>query len=417
MTSRINPGERRANVSRTCGVNWLGRGVLVALGAMTLAWAGCASAYSRAWRRALTNELSQSLGTEHFDVHWRAGSRAAPLAKWISRSAERELARICARLEVANDTHIPIFLFDDVAELAKTTKVSGTGGFSAHDSAHLIFDDGPARIHELVHLVAYAKVGQAKTMFLAEGLANALLENIKGVDMHAVAKYYRDTKRLPSIVELDRERDFYGWMNQHPKLNAYDIAGSWMRFLIESEGVVKTKRYYVGESPQSVFGKSIEQLETSWLAALDDYKPSDAMALQVVLSDGAPTAKRVRVEGESFSRGIEFELIEKPTFTPKGEMVVKYSAKFVDEEAVEPSGEFQSLVRYAWLKDGMQIEDAGASFKIDTLKTSDAGVYIGVAGIHGDKGEPWPVAAGVTLLDVIPQSEIAGDKQPAGRHM
>jgi hypothetical protein len=262
--------------------------------------------------------------------------------------------------------------------------------------------------------VAYAKVGQAKTMFLAEGLANALLENIKGVDMHAVAKYYRGAKRLPSIVELDRERDFYGWMKQHPGLNAYDIAGSWMQFLLETEGVVNTKRYYRGETSQSVFGKSVEQLEASWLAALDNYKPSDEMALQVELSEGAPTTKRLRVEGEPFSRGIEFKVTEKPAFTPKGDMVLKYAAKFVDAEAAEPVGEFQSLVRYAWLKDGVQLEDAGASVKINALKSSDAGVYVGVVGIAAHDPEPWPVLAQVTLLEVIPRSEIDGNEQPAG---
>jgi hypothetical protein len=220
--------------------------------------------------------LSGDYMTEHFHVRYRPGSRAGASAERTGAAAERDLARICAQLEVKNDAKYSLFLFDDIPELSRVTKTSGNGGFSGGDASYVPFDDDQTRAHELVHIVAKAKLGKTgeepRSMFFAEGIANALLEYVHGVHVHAVAKYYRKAGKLPRLTEMLGAPDFYAWLGQHPGLNAYDVAASWMRFLVDAHGIAKVKQYYGGKSAKAAFGADLETLEKAWLAALDKYE-------------------------------------------------------------------------------------------------------------------------------------------------
>ncbi|MEO5958647.1 MAG: hypothetical protein ABIR80_05995, partial [Opitutaceae bacterium] len=96
MTSDAIPGSRFPRRGPAVEARVIFRLILaVLLATSALGITGCASAIHQAWRNGLAAELTESLKTEHFDVHWRTGSRAAPLAKWIAHQAEREVARIC----------------------------------------------------------------------------------------------------------------------------------------------------------------------------------------------------------------------------------------------------------------------------------------------------------------------------------
>lgn len=221
-------------------------------------------------------ECSGVWKTEHFTVRYRPGSRAGASAERSGAMAERDLARICALLEVKNDAKYSLFLFDDVPELSRVTKTTGNGGFSAGDASYVPYDDDQTRAHELVHIVAKAKLPKTgeepRSLFFAEGIANALLEYVHGVHVHAVAKYYRTAGKLPRLTEMLGAPDFYAWLGQHPGFDAYDVAASWMRFLLDAHGVAKVKQYYGGKSAKAAFGSDLETLEKAWLAALDKYE-------------------------------------------------------------------------------------------------------------------------------------------------
>lgn len=234
--------------------------------------------------------LSGTYKTEHFDVRYRPGSRAGASVERAGAMAERDLARICSQLEVKNDARYSLFLFDDVAELSAVTKTTGNAGFSANDassatgaSSYIPYDNDQTRTHEMVHIVAHAKVGDAKTLFFAEGLANALLEYVHGVPVHAVAKYYRKAGKLPPLGEMTGAPDFYAWLGQHPGFDAYDVAASWMRFLIDTHGIAKVKQYYLGKPAKTALGADDAALEKAWIAALDkfDLRPEVEALLKV----------------------------------------------------------------------------------------------------------------------------------------
>jgi hypothetical protein len=406
-TSRLHETRVKPSAIQTAGAV-----VLLLLIAML---GGCASVGERrregsylAWQQKLKTSLSSSVQTEHLDIFYRPGSKSAAHAKRIGTAAEEELAQICRRLEVPNDVRYTLFLFEDHEDLAKTTELPGTGGFSWGKTSCLLYGDRPARIHEMVHIVAAEKiVGGQKNMFRVEGLANAVLDSFGGWDVHAVAKHYRDTGQMPPLREMTETTDFYGWLQKHSHLNTYDIAGSWMKFLLETQGVEKTKRYYGPESVREAFGVPLEDLEKDWLAALERYQPTEEIALQVGASNGRSPDRFTVVEGESFSGRIEFHLAQAPQFNADGTVVLAYGGQFTTRPLTSPEPEVPTI-KYGWLKNGVQLENAKSpSLALSNITSADAGTYVGLVAYKDGDTEPRVIAAWVVMLTVIPRTELS----------
>jgi hypothetical protein len=223
-----------------------------------------------------------SLKTAHFEVHFRPGSRAAAAAPRAAAMAERDLATLRKALEVENDGSYRLFLYDDSAELSALTGVKGVGAFASGRDVHLPFGDDQTRKHEIAHVVTarLPKSGdEARNMAFPDGIANALLEYVHGVHVHAVAKYYKDRRQLPKLQELLTVADFYGWLAKRPGFNGYDVAASWFRFLLDSYGVEKVKRYYTGTPAKDAFGEKLTKLEKAWHGMLDAYELASEVEL------------------------------------------------------------------------------------------------------------------------------------------
>ena len=212
--------------------------------------------------------------TKRFEIHYRPGSRAAADVDRQAVAAERDLDRIAAALDTTPKGPFALWLYDDVWELSQVTGTKGNAGFSAVNASHIPFDDDQTRLHELVHIVAYEwpKSGpEARNLFLAEGLANAVLEFVHGVHVHAVAAHYRRAGRLPPLSDMTDAPDFYAWIQKHPAFDAYDVAASWMRYLLDRFGTAKAKLYYTGTPAKTAFGSDVATLEKAWHALLDKY--------------------------------------------------------------------------------------------------------------------------------------------------
>jgi len=213
--------------------------------------------------------------TEHFTIRYRLGSRAGAAVDRIAVMAERDFERITKALDIKAEGGLELHLYDDEAEIAAVTGVKGTGGFSGGNTSHIPYDNDQTRFHEMVHIIAVRlpKTGtESRNLFFAEGLANALLEFVHGVHVHAVAAYEMKRKSLPALADMTGAPDFYAWMAKHPGLNAYDIAGSWMRYLLDKHGVEKVKKYYTGAAAKDVFGADEADLEKAWLKHLTEFK-------------------------------------------------------------------------------------------------------------------------------------------------
>ncbi len=207
-----------------------------------------------------------SLRSARVEVRYRPGSLAAATAESVLDGAERDLDRIAATLEVKPKGPFRIFLYDDLPELAAITGTNGNGGFTAGHDVNIPVGNAQTRLHELVHAVAsdLPKSGdEPRSLFFAEGLANAVLEFVDGVHVHAVAAFYLKRDQLPALAEMTGG-DYYKWIAARPKFRSYDVAASWMRFLLDRFGAAKLKQYYAGAAAKTAFGADVAVLEKSW---------------------------------------------------------------------------------------------------------------------------------------------------------
>ena len=239
------------------------RRAMMMLALIATAWAGPDTTHTGVFK------------TTHFELRFRPGSRAGAAVERDSAAAERDLARICAALEMKNDGTYRMFLYDDSAELQAITGAKGAGAFAHIRDVHLPFGDDQIRAHEIAHVVTYRlpKTGtEPRNMFFPDGIANALLVHVHGVHVHAVAKFYRMRKALPSLTEMVTVPDFYGWLAKRRGFNGYDVAASFLRYAWDTYGVAKLKRYYTGTPARDAFGKDVRALEKDWHRFLDAYE-------------------------------------------------------------------------------------------------------------------------------------------------
>lgn len=257
--------------------------------------------------------------TPHFEIRFRPGSRAEASVDRVAALAEEDMARILREVGLEKFPHtIRLFLYDDVPELQSVTGV-GSGGHSTTLESHVPHDNDQTRLHELVHVVAekFPEEGpESRNLFSAEGLSNAVLRFVHGVPVDAVAAFYRKRGELPPLSEMLGAPDFYEWLGNHPGFNGYDVAGSFFRFLLDTHGPQKVRRYYKGVSARQAFGAEIPALEKGWHARLD----------------------RVRLRP-----GLEALLLERAGGRTAGEKNPKEGK--LDEAVLGPASEWKSLER------------------------------------------------------------------------
>jgi hypothetical protein len=216
------------------------------------------------------------------EVRYRPGSRAGAAAPHVAAAAAADLRWIRERLDLEPQQRVVLYLYDDVQALQALTGRAGVGGYSDGEAVHVPYDNDQTRRHELVHLIGHRleKTGEEpRNRFFDDGLANAVLEYVHGVHVHAVAAFYRARGTLPTLSEMVKG-DFYAWQAAHPELNGYDIAGSFVRFLLDTYGAKRVKRYLTGTPIRRALGQDFATVETRWLKALDAYEtPPEVVTL------------------------------------------------------------------------------------------------------------------------------------------
>jgi len=139
-----------------------------------------------------------------------------------------------------------------------------------------------AVVHEMIHVFA-----PNANRFLAEGLAVYGHELLKGVaafptdghDLHRSAAGYADRADLPALDRLSLPRRLQ--TDEFSEKEAYIIAGSFVRFLVEAHGMAKFRALYamtplvprrlIDSDPgrwRAVYGKDLAALAADWRKAL-----------------------------------------------------------------------------------------------------------------------------------------------------
>lgn len=165
---------------------------------------------------------------------------------------------------------VHFFLYRSIAEMVERTgAAAGTVAFSTGTvSIHQAHDFRGC--HELVHLFALqfptVADGAGCDGFACEGLATALAESDEGIPIQAWATAYAKLGLLPDSLQEFRRRWPEG---AKPGVHPYHVAGSFLGWLVETQGVAKVKQWYVDASEaHRWFGKGFGQLEREWREAV-----------------------------------------------------------------------------------------------------------------------------------------------------
>jgi len=215
-------------------------------------------------------EVIQTLGdrieTGQLVVHYRSGD-------WPEKELRQDVAANAAAFEELESLlHMTfkgrahIFLYRDMEQMKALTGAETFAFATGERSIHQVRDF--RGVHELAHLFALQFESHPDSFsdsFVVEGLATGLTEIESGAPLHAWCAVYARHGRLPALWDLRRTFPDGAPAGVHP----YHVAGSFVRFLIETHGIDRVKRWYVNAlEAEAVFGRSFIGLEREWLAML-----------------------------------------------------------------------------------------------------------------------------------------------------
>ncbi|MBI4912169.1 MAG: hypothetical protein HY823_05485 [Acidobacteria bacterium] len=226
---------------------------------------------------AAADSLTQQSESAHFVYHWAPGDGVD--AAW----QEGYYPWLAAALQVEAPAKLQYFKYRDRAHMRAITgrDSNGWADISGNLAFHTIW---PTDNHECVHALVTRTMGLAPSL-LGEGIAVAHSVDLakgwgepqwKGEPVHAIAARFRRQGTLPPLGGLVESIAF----SQYDANTTYPLAGSFVRFLIDTRGLAPLKTYFRSSTFmdsgattrlgfQQAFGIPLDQAWNEWLAFLD----------------------------------------------------------------------------------------------------------------------------------------------------
>lgn len=231
----------------------------------------------------------------HFCIYYRPGSEAEQDIEWIARYLDRKFVQICQILEVEYANKITFLVYNSAEDLKKNIHQK-TWGFAAGEYEAVAYYYPSNRghdpwlggfTHETTHVIIYWTIGVKELNFLSEGIAEAIEKYFLGtltppkLQIHVTASSLMKEDKLLSLGQLSDNR-FFQEIRQNRELYSfyrlYDQCGSFVRYLIDQDGIDKFKRYYAiakGSSYRTAFrqiyDKNVDEFEKEWHEFLRNY--------------------------------------------------------------------------------------------------------------------------------------------------
>ena len=220
--------------------------------------------------------LTEQTTTAHFVFHFSTGD--AVDASW----EEAYHAWAVAQLGVAPPV-ITYNKYRDRAQMGAITGKGNTNGY-AEPSLNTLHTIWPTDNHEVVHV--YAGPWGFPVALFVEGLAVAFQTNPpagdfvpkwSGTSIHVLAQRFRAQGQLIPIAAIAETAAF----RARDDNITYPQAGSFVRFLIDTQGIAPMRHLYssmsndaplasVRDAFQQVYGFSLDDAEARWLRFLDE---------------------------------------------------------------------------------------------------------------------------------------------------
>lgn len=187
---------------------------------------------------------------------------ARPGQKADAAGVGKQVARLARDLGISDLARADFYHYDEAADLMAVT---GTyAGGITYPTRRQVHSTKKSRDHELVHLVAF-QLGNPGAFF-QEGLAVVLGDRgrFQGRSVDALAKpFARQSSLVSLIATFDAQQPGQG----------YAIAGSFMKFLVETQGLAKVAEFFratqaqgASDAFQSVFALSLAEAGAQWAA-------------------------------------------------------------------------------------------------------------------------------------------------------
>jgi len=221
-----------------------------------------------------TVRLTERIVTPHFVFHYSANDSVD--TEWQEAYHVWAVAQLGVTPAV-----IEYNKYRDRAQMGQITGHGSTNGY-AEPAAATIHTIWKIDNHEVVHV--YAGPWGSPAALFGEGLAVAFQTNPQagdfvakwsGTPVHDLARRFRAQGQLLSIPSIAETAAF----RARDEGVTYPEAGSFVRFLIDSEGIAPMRRLYGSMGPDAplatvrsafagVYGFSLDEAEQRWLAFL-----------------------------------------------------------------------------------------------------------------------------------------------------
>lgn len=276
--------RRRFAVDRGSDMRAAGRAAVVAgvplvLG-IGLIYAAAAPLGINTPAHRIRTALGSSVSTEHFDIHYDARALDARAVLQIADEHEYRFDQLAATLGVAPVGRIQTYLFPTISSKIRLTGAGVTDVapvWLRAPQVHLLLSSYSSTLgHELVHVFSrefgLPILRASRYVALVEGLAVSL-EPPMGLPTprEQVAVSLRhgelsdvgiDTRLAHTIERMMSPRAFWGGRGAV----SYTVAGAFIGYLLESEGVEKLRRVYATGAFERVYGVPLRELARAWEA-------------------------------------------------------------------------------------------------------------------------------------------------------
>ncbi|MCZ6678146.1 MAG: hypothetical protein O7E52_12935 [Candidatus Poribacteria bacterium] len=209
--------------------------------------------------------------TEHFKIYYEKGSRVEREIEWIARDHEFRYAQLIRYFEMQPTRKVQSYIYTSPEQ---KKRLIGARGTSIEDPLgygfHINYEDFPHPVmkHELAHALTadwHPILKVSLKLGLHEGIAVAADWEEGKLTAHQWSKAMRQLGLAPTMRQI---MGLGFWAQSSSR--SYTLAGSFVRFLVHTDGIEKFRRVFPTGNFDTVYDKSLANLAQEWEAFLEE---------------------------------------------------------------------------------------------------------------------------------------------------
>ena len=224
----------------------------------------------RPTRRYIEEKLGGVKETEHFRIYYEKGSKVEREIEWIAQDHEFRYAQLTRYFQMQPTREVRSYIYTSPEQ---KKRLMGARGTSVEDPLgygfHINYEEFPHPVmkHELAHALTadwHPVLKVSLKLGLHEGIAVAADWDDGRLTPHQWSKAMRQLGIAPGIQGIMG----LGFWTQASS-RSYTLAGSFVRFLVDTYGVEKFKGVFPTGNFKRIYGKLLIDLVQEWETFLE----------------------------------------------------------------------------------------------------------------------------------------------------